>query len=126
MSELKLLALSIIVPNQSKISIDIAKNAILLDYQDSCIAKGINSQVSTLIKGKIPSNTTYPLHYRLISKCKMKPSNNLYYQVGDLHFNNVVIFIIKPYKPYLTKDDLNCLRCLNKLYHEMINDIMCL
>jgi hypothetical protein len=54
----------------------------------------------------------------------MKPSNNLYYQVEDLHFDNMVIFIIKSNEAYLTKDDLTSLRCLNKLHHKMFDDMM--
>ncbi len=77
-SELKAPESSIIVPNQHKISININKNAVLSNYSDFCIPKGINAQVLTIFKGKkVPSTTTYPLHYCLITKCKMKPSNNL-------------------------------------------------
>jgi hypothetical protein len=79
-SKLKPPESSIIVPNQHKISININKNAILSNYSNFCITKGINAQVLTIVKGKkVPSKTTYLLHYCLISKCKMKPSNNLYY-----------------------------------------------
>ncbi len=125
-SKLKPPELSIIVPNQHKISIDINKNTILSNYSNFCITKGINAQVSTILKGKkVPSSTTtYPLHYPLISECKMRPSNNLYYRVGDLYFDNVVIFIIKFNEAYLTKDDLTSLRCLNKLHCEMFDGVM--
>jgi hypothetical protein len=71
-SKLKPPELTIIVPNQHKISININKNAILSYYSDFCITKGINTQVWTIIKGKkVPSTTNYPLHYCLISKCKI-------------------------------------------------------
>jgi hypothetical protein len=40
------------VPNQPKVSAGIEKNATLANYQDSCIAKGIQDQVITTVKGK--------------------------------------------------------------------------
>jgi hypothetical protein len=67
------------VPNQPKVSAGIDKNATLANYQDSCIAKEIQDQVITAVKGKTSQPMRYPSHYCLISNCKMKPSSNLYY-----------------------------------------------
>jgi hypothetical protein len=79
-NKLKPPELSIIVPNQHKIPININKNAILLNYSNFCITTGINAQILTIVKGKkVPSTTTYPSHYCHISKCKIKPSIKLYY-----------------------------------------------
>jgi hypothetical protein len=54
----------------------------------------------------------------------MKPSPSLYYQVKDLHFDNVVIFIVRLYKLYLTDSELANLKSLNKIYRKMINDVL--
>ena len=54
----------------------------------------------------------------------MKPSTNLYYRVKDLHFDNVVIFLIKWHKLYLTNEDLNNMRNLSKMYCEMIDNVL--
>ncbi len=56
----------------------------------------------------------------------MKPSANLYYRVKDLHLDNIINFIIKQHELYLTDGELENLRGLNKLYREMINDVLCL
>ncbi len=74
------------------VSAGIDKNVSLADYQNSCIAKGLQDQVVTAIKGKTSPQITYPSHYQLIANCKMKPSSNLYYQVKDLWLDNVIIF----------------------------------
>ena len=42
--------------DQSKISAGINKNAILSEYQESCIKRGIHNEVSTIVKGENPSN----------------------------------------------------------------------
>ncbi len=76
--------------NQPKFTVGINKNLILLNYEESCILKGITNQVSTIIKGE--NLPTYPSHYHLIANCKMKPSSNLYYWAKELHFDNMVIF----------------------------------
>jgi hypothetical protein len=112
------------VPNQPKVSAGINKNATLTIYQDFCIAKGIQDQVITTIKGKTSQLMTYPSHYCLISDCKMKPSLNLYYQVKDLRLDNVVIFLIKWYKLYLTDIELENLKSLNSRYCKMIDDVL--
>jgi hypothetical protein len=66
--------------DQSKILAGINKNAVLSEYQESCIKRGIRNKVSTIVKGENPSNQ-YASHYRLISECRMKPSRNLQYWV---------------------------------------------
>jgi hypothetical protein len=52
----------VILPSdQLKISAGINKNAILSEYQKSCIKRGIHNKVSTILKGKKPSETNqYP------------------------------------------------------------------
>jgi hypothetical protein len=54
----------------------------------------------------------------------MKPSMKLYYRAKDPHFDNVVIFLFKWPEPFLTADDLDNLKRVNKIYRKMINDIL--
>ena len=66
----------------AKISVGIDKNSILSEYQESCTKRGIHSIVTTIIKGENSSaKHLYPLHHRLISEYRMKPSRNLQYPV---------------------------------------------
>ncbi len=113
-----------LVPNQLKVSAGINKNLILSKYQEFCIKRGYNDQVYTVVKGKTSQITAYPTHHRLIADCKMKPSTNLYYQVKNLHFDNVVIFLMKWHELYLTDEDLDNLRNLSKMYPEMIDNVL--
>jgi hypothetical protein len=106
-----------------KITAGFDKNSILVDYNESCIEKGIASQVSTIVKGE-KSPLEYPSHHCLIANCKMKPSSTLYYQVKILHFDNMVIFSIKWHELHLTDDNLKKLQCLNKKYCKMINNVL--
>ena len=112
------------VTNQQKVSAGIDKNATLANYQDSCTKKGILGQVTTAIKGETSLPPTYPSHYRLIADCKMKPSSNLYYRVKDLRLDNVIIFLVRDYKSYLSDIEINKLRFLNSMYREMVDDIL--
>jgi hypothetical protein len=108
--------------NQPKVSVGINKNLILSNYEESCISKGITTQVSIISKGE--NLPTYPSHYHLIANCNMKPSSDLYYRAKELHFDNVVIFVIRwPGILYLTADNLESLRSLNRHYREMIDDV---
>ena len=110
--------------NPVKVSVGIDKNVILSDYQDFCITRGFENQVTTITKGETSSNPPYPLHYCLISDCKMKPSSSLYYQVRDLRLDNVIIFLVKSYKLYFTESGLGNLKCANKMYHKMIDNVL--
>ena len=112
------------VPNQQKVSAGIDKNATLANYQDSCIEKGIIGLVTTATKGETSLLPSYPSHFRLIADCKMKPSSNLYYRVRDLRLDNVIIFLVKSYELYFTESELVNLKCTNKMYHEMIDDVL--
>jgi len=92
--------------NSPKLSVGIDKNSILIEYQAFCSEKGITSEVSTVLKGETPSPPQYPSHYRLISECRMKPSQNLQYQVKDPRLDNIVIFLLKNQASYQTVDDM--------------------
>jgi hypothetical protein len=108
--------------NQPKVSVGIDKNLILSNYEESCISKGITNQVLTMIKGE--NLPTYPSHHHLIANCKMKPSSDLYYWAKELHFDNVVIFVVRwPSIIYLTANNLESLRSLNKHYCIMIENV---
>jgi hypothetical protein len=110
----------------SKLSTHIDKNSILSEYQASCMKKGILSEVSTAIKGENSSSPPllYPSHYRLISECKMKPSLNLQYQVKDLRFNNIVIFLIKNQASYLSDNDVDKIGKISKMHRDMVDDVL--
>ncbi len=71
--------------NHQKLSVGINKNSLLLEYQESCITKGFTNQVSTTAKGETSQNTSTSLLY-----CRLQD-----YRIKDLHFNNVVVFLIK-------------------------------
>ena len=102
--------------SSSKLSVGIDKNSILSEYQASCIVKGILSDVSTVLKGETPSSPQYPSHYRLISKCRMKPSWNLQYQVKDLRFDNIVIFLLKNQASFLSVNDVDNIKKISKMH----------
>ena len=109
----------------AKISVGIDKNSILSEYQESCTKRGIHSIVTTIIKGENSSaKHLYPLHHRLISECRMKPSRNLQYRVKDLHLDNIVVFLIKNQDAYLTNKDINNLSNVNGMYQEMVNNVL--
>jgi hypothetical protein len=111
--------------NHQKLSVKIDKISILLEYEESCITKGFANQVTTTVKGEMPPTILYPSHHCLIAKCKLKPSPSLYYyQVKDLHFDNVVIFIVRSYELFLTDAKLANLKSLNKMYRKMIDNIL--
>ncbi len=119
--------ISAILPTEhsSKISFGIDKNSIISEYQASCIEKGIHSEVSTDVKGETSSSPPpYPSHYCFISECRMKPSRNLQYQVKDLRFDNVVIFLIKNKETYLTNKDMNNLKNISNMHQDMVNNVM--
>jgi hypothetical protein len=110
-----------------KISTGINKNVILNEYQATCAAKGFTSTAtSTTKKGEKPTKipTTFPMRYQLLQDCTMKPSRQHYYQVKNLHSDNIIIFIINKHKSYLTNNELDILRSMNKHYQKMIDDIL--
>jgi hypothetical protein len=43
----------------------------------------------------------------------MKPSGTLQYRVKDLHFDNIVVFLIKNQDAYLTDVEINSLKNVN-------------
>ncbi len=110
-------------PNQPKNFVGINKNAILSEYQESCIAKGIHSKVSTIVKGKNTLNQ-YPPHHCLTSECRMKPSLNHQYQIKNLHLDNIILFLIKNHEEYLTSAELSSLKNVHKMYILMINNVL--
>jgi hypothetical protein len=54
----------------------------------------------------------------------MKPSRNLQYLVKNLHFDNILVFLIKNQDACLTDEEINSLKDVNRIYQEMINDIL--
>jgi hypothetical protein len=54
----------------------------------------------------------------------MKPSRTLQYQIEDLHLNNIVVFLIKNQDSYLMNKDIDNLSNVNKMYQEMINNVL--
>jgi len=110
---------------KSKTSHGIDKTAIFKDYQDTCINNDITFEVTTTNKGEThPTTHSYPTRHQLVKNCTMKPSFNHYYRVDNLHFDNVIIFLIKEYEKYLSTDEIKILRSVNSLYRNMIDDIV--
>jgi hypothetical protein len=56
----------------------------------------------------------------------VKPSGTLLYQVKDLQFDNIVVFLIKNQDAYLTDVEINSLKNVNRMYREIINDVLLL
>jgi hypothetical protein len=54
----------------------------------------------------------------------MKQSLSLYYQVKNLHFDNVLVFLIKWHESHLTKNKLENLRNINGMHCTMINNAL--
>ena len=113
---------SVLIP--AKVSISIDKNYIFSEYQDFCTTKGFENQATTIIKGETSPPPSYPLHYCLITNCKMKPSSSLYYQVRDLRLDNMMIFLVTSCELYFTESELVNLKCGNKMYCKMIDDVL--
>ena len=112
-------------PKKSKTSHGINKNVILQVYQKECTDKGITLTVSTTNKGEThPTLPPYPPCHLLVKNCTMKPSTSHYYRIGNLHFDNVIIFLIKDYEKYLSRQELGDLRLINSFYKDMIDDIL--
>ena len=53
----------------------------------------------------------------------MKPSKDLYYRVEDLRLDNVIIFLVKDPKSYLSEQDLVNVKRLNVMYEVMMDDV---
>jgi hypothetical protein len=118
------LFLSLLPTDRPKVSIGIKKNTILSDYKLSCKFKGITSQVTASNnKGEHQPPQLYPSNFKLIKECTMKLSLDHQYQVNDLHLNNIVNFIVKNYKLYLSSKDLGNLKQVNVSYSSMILDV---
>jgi hypothetical protein len=110
--------------DHQKLSVGINKNSILTEYEEFVSPRLLANQDTTAVKDETPLIISYPSHHHLIANCKMKPSPSLYYRVKDLHFDNVVIFIVMSYKLYLTDAELANLKSLNKMYREMVDNIL--
>jgi hypothetical protein len=54
----------------------------------------------------------------------MKPSRNLQYRVKNLHFDNILVFLIKNQDAYLRDVEMKSLKDVNRMYQEMINNIL--
>ena len=108
----------------NKVGANMNKNETLSRYESSCLQNGIQGVVTAATKkGKNEDEPSYPSHHTLISECKMKPNKNLYYRVEDLRLDNVIIFLVKDHKSYLSESDLVNVRSLNVMYEVMMIDV---
>jgi hypothetical protein len=91
------------------------KNDIILYYSESSQKQksSIQHQVATVKKDETPSMVPYPPHHQLVTNCKMRLSLDLQYRVRDLSFDNIVIFIVKWHKLYISKEVLVNLMSVN-------------
>ena len=114
------------LPDKGKVAVGIDKNSILSDYEKFCLLKGITSQVLSSIKaGELQPFLKFPPHHCLIKDCKMKPSLDHQYQASIISLNNVVVFVVKNYEQYfLEVEDLYNLSKVNRLYGNMVNDVL--
>ena len=115
---------SVSASTQQKLAAGINKNATLASYQDACTKKRILGQVTTAIKGETSFLQSYPSHYHLIANCKTKPRSNLYYRVKDLRLDNVIIFLVRDHKSYLSGTEIKNLSFVNSMYRVMIDDVL--
>ncbi len=54
----------------------------------------------------------------------MKPSRKLQYQVKDLRFDNIVIFLLKNQASYLSVDDVENIRKISTIHRNMVDDVL--
>ena len=110
--------------SHNKVGANMNKNETLSRYESICLQNGIQGVVTAATKkGKNEDEASYPSHHTLISECKMKPNKNLYYRVKDLRLDNVIIFLVKDHKSYLSESDLVNVRSLNVMYEVMMIDV---
>jgi hypothetical protein len=103
----------------------IDKNDIISKCNKACRQKGHVEQVASITKGEPTTPlTTYPIIFRLVHDCLMKPSLDHQYQVKDLLLDNIVVTILQKFKDYLSGEDVNYLAKLNSLYREMVPDVI--
>ncbi len=111
-------------PSGSKITRGIDKNQILEGYSNACLARGV-SQDANQPTGK-PTNckANYPTNSELVRRCRMKPSLNHQYRVSDLNLGNVIVIVMKSDPTFLSRDCISSISAVNKIYNEMVNDVM--
>jgi len=112
--------------SDNKVAANIDKNETLSRYENSCLQNEIQGVVTAVTKGKNTDEPSYPSHHTLISQCKMKPNKNVYYRVKDLRLrlDNVIIFLVKDHKNFLSESDLVSVRSLNVMYEVMMIDVI--
>ncbi len=113
---------------RQKMPLKIDKNSILTAYGKSCRIKGFdNQETSTSVKGELQSTPNYPPYHHLVIDCKMKPSLDHQYEVSIVSLDNIIVFILKNYEKYfLEAEDLHNLSKVNRVYGNMVNDVLCL
>ncbi len=114
-------------PKRQKTSVKINKNTILAVYDELCREKGIIKQeTSTIVNGEPQfCQECPPRLHSLVIECKMKPSLDHQYQVMDLSLDNFIVLIIKNHEQNdFSGEDLLNLSNVNKLYGDMIKDVL--
>ncbi len=77
------------------------------------------------MKGELQSTPNYPPHHCLVIDCKMKPSLDHQYEVSIVSLDNIIVFIVKNYEKYfLEAEDSQNLLKVNRVYRDMVNDIL--
>jgi uncharacterized protein YqfB (UPF0267 family) len=91
----------------------------MINKNDICQA------VASIAKG-VPTTppTTYPTIFQLAQDCLMKPSLDHQYQVKDLLLDNIVAVFLQKIENYLSRENMNNLAKLKRLYQEMVPNVI--
>jgi len=111
-------------PSGNKITRGIDKNQILEGYSNACLARGMSQDATQPIGKPTNCNANYPTNSKLVRRCRMKPSLQHQYRVSNLNLGNVIVILMKSDPSFLSRECINSIRAVNKLYNEMVNDVM--
>jgi hypothetical protein len=105
---------------------NVNKNAVIQEYNNSCLRKHCLSGLITSSKKGEPTNlhTNYPTIAQLVHGCTMKPSLDHQYMVDDTSLKNVIVILIKDVISILSDEEILCMHYLSKLFNEVIVDVL--
>ncbi len=105
---------------------NVDKNTIIQEYKNSCLWEhGLSGPVTSSKKGE-PTNlpTNYPTIAQLVHDCTMKPSLDHQYMVDDPSLKNIIVILIMDVSSILSEKEILRIRYLNKLFNEVIVDVL--
>jgi hypothetical protein len=105
---------------------NVDKNAVIQEYENSCLWKHCLSGPVLFSKKGEPTNlhTNYPTIAQLVRGCTMKPSLDHQYMVDNPSLKNVIVILIKDVISILSNEEILRMRYLSKLFNEVIVDVL--